>query len=394
MAFFVGDVPSPLRDIATQVNRPSCSILTVGVLVLVASAAQATPATTSVSDELPCATDDEVTVTAPRRVLATGLAVFPGFFVNGTGHWVASRPCTARRLLLAEGVGLGGMAVGIPTLAFTGAAHYLAGPAVLLTLGGFGVVLAAFGADIYGVSGASRYAGTPLLHRPSWETELGVLHVYNPNFDFNWLLTQRAAANVGHLNLSMALDTALDGAHARYRLGAGYRIRGPLPGTASRDGSFVDVDAGMSEQRFTGMGFVTDSAEVQIKGRLDLSQFGPTLRGAFAEGTTGIAYSRTTYVGISTDGDDEAMLLGRIGFGAYLGRKDRSGGEAMFYYDHRRDDYAAGVKLPGYGNGIVGHVGIHGRYFVSKQVGIGAVLETGSSHVANLSLLFRSGGHP
>jgi hypothetical protein len=293
-------------------------------------------------------------------------------------------------------VGLGGMAVGIPTLAFTGAAHYLAGPAVLVTLGGFGVVLAAFGADIYGVTGASRYAGEPLLYRPRWETELGVLHVYNPHFDFNWLLTQRVAANVGHASVSGALDTALDGAHSRYRLGVGYRVGGPLPGIAARTGTYLDVDAGIIEQRFTGMGFVTDSAEVQLTGRVDLAQFGPTLRGAFAEMATGFAYSRTSYRlnGIAAQSDDEAMLLGRIGFGAYLGRKDRRGGEAMFYYDHRRDDFAAGLKLPGYSNGIVGHVGLKGRYFVSKQVGVGVVLEAGSSYVANLSLLFRAGGKP
>jgi hypothetical protein len=390
------------------VNRFFFAALSFGALILCACGASAAPVTqpgpvnalaqesptaANVEVSAPCAEDAEAQRTTGRRALAVAAAVVPGILVHGAGHWVNGQPCTAKRLIKSEAVSLTALAVGIPTLALTGGSRYLATPAILLTMGGFGIIFAAIGADIYGVTGAARYAGEPTLVRPRWETELGVMRVYNPHFDFNWLVTQSLASNVGRARFSAALDTALDGPHARYRLGSKVRIVGALPNAAALDGSYFDLGALVGEQRFLGMGFVTDSIDFVAAGRVDLGRFAPTFRGSFADFSAGVQFSRTSYriFGMSVDSDSETMLLGRIGFGAYLGRGKRSGGEAMAYYDHRRDDYAAGIKLPGYGNGMVGHVGLSGRYFLTSQLGVGVLLETGSSHVAGLSLLFRAG---
>jgi hypothetical protein len=264
----------------------------------------------------------------------------------------------------------------------------------LLTLGGFGLFLAAYGADIYGVSGAARLGAEPEVRRSRWETELGVIRVYSPLFDFNWLNYERIQANLGRASFSGTLTTAMDGRHEIYRFGASVRLFGALPNVTARDGSYFDLSSAMSEQRFSGLDFVKDSAEVLATGRLDLGRYGATLRGSFAEWSTGVQLSRVSYRidGLSVPSDVETMLLGRVAFGAYLGRGTRSGSEAQFYYDHRRDDYAAGLQLPGYGNGMVGHFGLSARYFFSKQVGAAALFETGSAYVAGLSLLFRAGG--
>lgn len=344
----------------------------------------------------PCASDEMVNPSGSRRVVAMATAVVPGVVVNGTGHWVNGQTCTARRLLMAEGLGLLGMGVGIPVIALAGAPRYLTTPAIVLSLGSFAFVMAAIGADLYGSSGAARNPGEPARRRPHWETELGVMRVYNPLFDFGWLLTQRAAANLGKARLSAGLDTALDGLHAQYRMGAALRFFGPVPTSSSSDGSYLDLSLLAFEQRFTSMGFVSAGVELLGAGRLDLGRIGPTLRGSFAEVSLGAQLSRTSYriVGISVDSDLESMLLGRLAFGAYLGSGRSRGSEAKFYYDHRRDDYAAGIKLPGYGNGMVGHVGLAGQYYVTNQFGIGVLLETGSAHVAGLSGLFRAGDQP
>lgn len=342
-----------------------------------------------------CQSDVRRESSAARRTAGVAASVLPGLLVHGTGHWVHGQPCVARRLAIAEAAGVGGILAGGSTIVFTGASRYLMLPAISLTIAGFGLFITSFAADLYGTSGAHRVAGEPERWRPRWETELGILRVDNPLFDFEWLVSQQLAANIGMLRFSGALDTALDASHARYRMGATLRSYGPRTDMPSRDGSYFDLQAAVTEQRYVLSGFVTDSAELLATGRLDLQRIGPTLRGAFAELSTGVALARTRYAinGLSVPVDLESLLLGRIAFGTYLGRGAHRGSEAMLYYDHRHDDYAAGLKMPGLGSGTLGHWGLAGRYYFSRQLGIGTELEIGSAYVTGLSLLFRDGGH-
>lgn len=342
----------------------------------------------------PCASDRSARPSSRRHAAAVAAAVVPALVVHGVGHFVDGQPCTAVRLAEIEAVGLGGTLVGGSTLFLSGASRYLVGPAITLTIAGISLVLVTYLADVYGVSGGARLGFEPERVRPSWEAELGLLRVSNPRFDFAWLLTQQVAHNLGAGRIVGALDTALDGTHAQYRLGGAFRFAGPRPDRSARDGSFLDLYAGLAEQRYVLEGFVSDLAEVSLSGRLDLVRIGPSLSGAFAELSTGVALFRTDYHlnGVSVAPDYESLLLGRIAFGAYLGRGQRRGSEVVAYYDHRHDDYAAGLKIPGLGSGALGHFGLSGRYFFSPQLGFGLMAEAGSAYVTQVSLLFRAGG--
>ena len=85
------------------------------------------------------------------------------------------------------------------------------------------------------------------------------------------------------------------------------------------------------------------------------------------------------------------LLLARFGFGVYFGNGARSG-EAQIYYDHRHDDFAAGMGVAGIGSGVLGHVGISGRYFFSPSWGVTALAELGSAVVVGASACYRLPG--
>lgn len=404
--------------LTTVASSHAASTSGIGELPTVAATRQASASGDAKESEGSCWDDGRTDTSNARRGVAIAGAVVPGVIVHGTGHWLADKPCTARRIAAAEAVGLGGVIVGGSTIVLTGASRYLMLPAISLTVAGTALFFTSFAADVYGVTGAARYAGDPLLVRPRWETEVGVLRVNNPSFEFEWLFSQAVAANVGAARFAGTMDTALDETHARYRLGVTWRFVGPRPppiespvplagadGThmarhsaditaSTRDGSFVDLYAGLMRQNYLDSRFVTDSAELLATGRLDLVRLGPTLRGAFAELSTGVALSNTRYRldGLRVPADDESVLLGRLGFGMYLGRGTHRGSEVILYYDHRHDDYAAGLKIPGLGSGNLGHFGIAGQYYWSRHWGLGAVAEVGSAYVTGLRVLFRSGG--
>ncbi|HEX6245763.1 MAG TPA: hypothetical protein VFZ61_32790, partial [Polyangiales bacterium] len=82
------------------------------------------------------------------------------------------------------------------------------------------------------------------------------------------------------------------------------------------------------------------------------------------------------------------MLLARFGFGVYVGSGPRSG-EAQLYYDHRHDDFAAGLGVKGIASGPLGHFGLSGRYYVTQAWGASALIELGSAVVAGLNLCYR-----
>jgi hypothetical protein len=64
--------------------------------------------------------------------LATAAAVFPGILIHGIGHRVGGDRRTARRLLIIEGIALGGMVVSGAALGLSGASRRLSLPVILL----------------------------------------------------------------------------------------------------------------------------------------------------------------------------------------------------------------------------------------------------------------------
>jgi hypothetical protein len=75
----------------------------------------------------------------------------------------------------------------------------------------------------------------------------------------------------------------------------------------------------------------------------------------------------------------------------YIGWPGSPRGEITLYYDHRHDDFAAGLKTPGLGSGVAGHFGAEAHLFVSNHWGVAAEAAVGSAYLTGLSILFRHG---
>lgn len=318
----------------------------------------------------------------------------PGLVVHGTGHYVLGEPKTARRLLLMEGVGLGLFLVGGVTLFATGASRYFAAPAAATTIAGFGLFSTAYLADIYGTVSTDGGAVAARLRPPArWETELGYRHVYDPQFAYRDFMVERVSRQIGPVRLSPSGMFSTSGDTARYRFEGQYRLAGAIDEPRPRDVSFLDVTLGFVHQRYRPEQFTKTSAELSVDGRYDLGRWGPTLRGAFVELGLGYALGRIDYdlVGLAVPHDLEHVLLGRFGFGVTLRGLSAPGSEVVVYYDHRHDDYAAGLQLNGIGSGVAGHFGASARWFFVESFGIAADAQLGSAYLGGASLLFRPG---
>ena len=355
------------------------------------------PVNAAAADAQPSATarDSAPAPSGGRRALALGAALVPGLAVHGAGHYVLGDPDTGSRLLLAEGVGLGAVAVGGVSLFLTGASRYLVAPLAVLTIAGVGVFAVSWFADIYGVAAGPDGTGAPLLLAPRLETELGFRYVYDPQFAYNSFFVSGFNLRFHDFRVEPSAWTALDDANARYRVLAAWGIFGPRPAPAprARDGSRLELQAAATHHRYDSDGFNTVTAELALDGRLDLERWAAPLRGSFADFGVGAALQTYDYdvedLGFATD--VEQMLLVRFGFGMYLGDPAERGGEVIFYYDHRHDDFAAGLKLTGLGSGIPGHFGAEARYYFNHDFGLLLDAQAGSAYLAGLSLLYRVG---
>jgi hypothetical protein len=325
-------------------------------------------------------------------VLPAAAAVAPGLVVHGAGHFALGQPKTAKNLLLMEGVGLGLFLTGGLTIVFTGASRYFVAPAATTTMVGFGLFSTSYLADIYGAVSSDGNAALSRYRPPArWETELGYRHLYDPEFAYRDFLVERVSRQLGPLRLSPSGWFSPRGDTARYRLETQYRIAGNVDEPRPHDVSFVDVTLGFVHERHRPEHFTTSLAELSLDARYDLARLGPTLRGAFVELGAGYALGRIDYdlSGLAVPYDLEHLLLGRIGFGVTLRGQSAPGSEVIAYYDHRHDDYVAGLKLTGLGSGVVGHFGIVGRWFFSERFGVAIDAQAGSAYLGGASLIFR-----
>ncbi len=325
--------------------------------------------------------------------LPTAAALVPGALVHGSGHFALGQPRTARRLLLMEGLGLGLFLTGGLTLVFTGASRYFVAPAATATTLGFGLFSTSYMADIYGTLSPDGGAALTRYRLPaSWETELGYRRIQDSQFAYRDFLFERVSRQIGPLRLSPSGLFSLGGDTARYRVESQYRLAGNVYDPRPRDIGFVDLTLGLVHQRHRPEHFTRSSAELAVDGRYDLAQLGPTLRGAFVELGAGYALARVDYdlAGLKVPSDLEHVLLGRIGFGVTLRGQSKPGSEAIVYYDHRHDDYVAGLKVRGIGSGALGHFGVSARWFFSQTLGIALDAQAGSAYLGGASLIVRS----
>lgn len=344
------------------------------------------------------AADEQDQTKAKSRVLPTAAAAVPGALVHGSGQYALGESQTGKNLLLMEGVGLGLFLGGGLTIVFTGASRYVVGPAAGATIAGFGLFATSYLADIYGTvsrdvgAAASRYRGPA-----RWETELGYKRLHDPQFAYTDFLYQRVSRQIGPFRLNPSGWFSLAGDTARYRWETQYRALGNVTQLRPSDQSFVDVTLGFVHQRHRPEHISKSSAELSVDARYDLARLGRTLRGSFIELGLGYGIGRLDYdlQGLQVPHDIEHLLLGRIGFGVTLRGESAPGSEWLVYYDHRHDDYVAGLKLTGLGSGVAGHFGTTLRWFVTESLGVSLDGQAGSAYVAGASFVFRSrGGRP
>jgi hypothetical protein len=248
-------------------------------------------------------------------------------------------------------------------------------------------------ADIYGSVSRDGDAALSRYRGPArWETELGYRRLHDPQFAYTDFLYQRVSRQIGPFRLSPSGWFSLRGDTARYRVESQYRLLGNVDQPRPRDQSFVDATLGFVHQRHRPERFSKSSAELSVDARYDLARLGPSLRGSFAELGLGYALGRLDYdlQGIAVPSDLEHLLLARIGFGVTLRGRSAPGSEALVYYDHRHDDYVAGLKLTGLGSGVAGHFGATLRWFASESLGVALDAQAGSAYVAGASLVYRT----
>ena len=332
-----------------------------------------------------------------KRALSTTAAVVPGAVVHGAGHLVAGDPHTGYTLLAAEGIGLGLVIGGGTTFLLSGASRYLVGPAAALTVLGFGLFGFSLAADIYGTASADGGAAE-LVPRfdAGFESELGYRYVADPRFAYDHFVVESVTVRGGRFRFTPSAWFATNGHNVRYRLEGAYRILGVLPGARATTSDHIDVVFGGIHHRYGTEHFDRTGAELALDTRYDLAHIGPTLRGAFVEFGVGYAIARIHYdlrgVGVPTDEND--VLLASIGFGALLRGKAAPGSEVRVYYDHRHDDFAGGLLMPGLLSGVPGKFGADARWYFSPRAGVLAGVEAGSAVVTGLSLIVREGIAP
>jgi len=327
------------------------------------------------------------------NVVSATVTILPGLLVHGSGHLAGGDTKTGSRLLALEGVGLGLLAAGFVPIVLTGTSRRVVGTAAALSIVGVGLFAISFLADVYGMAAPAGGFGAPPVFTPVLQTALGYRYVYDPVFSYRQFLVQDIDVRTGPWRLHPSAWFALDDTNARLRAHVAYRLTGPMPSDrpASRDGSFVDIEGALTRHAFTSNRFAMTIAEIAIAGRFDMGRVGPSLRGSFAEMGVGAALQAIAYDTTAASADVEDLLLARFGYGMYIGRIGGPRGEMTVYYDHRHDEFAAGLKTGGLVSGVAGHFGIAAHLYLSDHWGLAAEAAVGSAYVTGLSVLFRHG---
>lgn len=350
-----------------------------------------TPAQVAPSEEVPPV---EAPPSPPEALtpgpLAVGAAIFPGVLVRGAGSYVAGDAEGAKTLLYAEGIGLGLILVGGAGLAATGASRRVSGPLVYTTGAGAGLFFGSWVADIYAsaTGGREAAAGAAL---PTLQLAAGWRYVYDPQFEYRQLAHLDAEWRLGAAALDATAWQAVDDGNLRASGGVSYRLLGDLSRRTS--GSLLDARGGLIWHDYDTEGFSVLTFEGGLESRLDLADMALGLRGAFVDASAGWALEFYDYdiPGVDLGEDAFDQLLMRLGLGTYIGAGDGYGGEISVYYDHRRDDFAAGYSTDGIAVGGLGSVGLAGVIPLHGPWALDLDAQYGSAVILGASVRYRQG---
>jgi hypothetical protein len=326
------------------------------------------------------------------RVLPVVVSVVPGLLFHGLGPLAAGDTRAAGRLFAMEGVGLGLLlASGVPIF-LTGASRRVIGPLYAVAMTGGSLFSISAVANIYSVVSPAFEPGVPAASLPPLELDFGYQYVSDPNFDYGHFLALGATARLDAVRLEAAARWSADEGNARVWVGGAYRLLGaPERARGGEDGTSVDLEVGAVYHRFPTEGFLMTGGELGVRGRYAMARISPRLEGSFAEASMGLAFQGYRFFGPVSDDALHQQLLFTFAYGVYLGRGGPLKGEALLYYDHRKDDYAGGLKG---GAGVLGHFGLRGRVLLSERWGVSADVAAGSAYVARVSAVYALGGEP
>lgn len=324
------------------------------------------------------------------QALAIGASLVPGVVAHGAGHWVACQPETALRILTLEGVAVATTLVSVTALVTTGASRYVVAPLALGALGGVGLFTTSWLADIYGVAAPDGGTGRPRPSTPRLTIQTGLRAIHDPLFETPWLISHGFEVETGLIRVSPELEASPDARHRRYALLFERRLLGTHTDPRRHARWVLDSRLGLRDFSEKNEGFGSTTVEFALSGRMDLDLLGATLQGAFA--TAELGYAREWHRFDGLPGYTWDSLLGRVGFGAYLGRYGPVRGQSFIAYDHRRDTVAGGLHLPGIAAGYAGFVEHRSELYLGKNWGGALELAYGSAFVVSAYLLFRPAG--
>jgi len=387
------NAPTAVRASVARVRAVAVSIL-LSVLshsLCVAAAEPSTKPTTNVANAT--ASPPAAPLTRDRRV-ALGAAIVPGVALHGAGHYTLGHKKTAIALLIGEGVGLALTLGGYATLRASGNSRNLAGPAVAATVFGAGLLLASFGADLYGTLANDGGAVELMPRAPArFESEFGYRYVADPHFNYGHFIVESLTLRQGHFRFTPGAWFATNSTNVRYRVEAAYRFLGLTPGDLGKHDDHVDLVLGGMHQRYVDEHFQRSGLEFTLDTRFDFAHLGATLRGSFIDLALGYGVAKVSYdiAGLTLPADTDDLLLAKVGLGVALRGRAHRGSEARLYYDHRHDDYAGGFLTPGRISGVFGKFGADLRWFFTPRLGVLLDAQVGSAMVGGLSLLLRDG---
>lgn len=326
------------------------------------------------------------------KVVPAAVAVVPGLLFHGLAPALAGDGHTAKRLFALEGTGLGLIALGGVPIALTGASRRTIAPLYAVTLAGFSVFGISAIANLYSVASPAFDPGVPAPSLPPLELEMGYQYVSDTAFDYDHFVALGAVARFEEVKLEATARLSPDEGNTQVRLGGAYRLLGaPERRLAGSDGSSLDAELFGLFHRFPTEGFTTIGGDMGFRGRYAMSRVSPSLAGSFAEASIGMALQGYSYPGPVSDGNLHSQLLFSFGYGVWLGRGGGPfKGEAMLFYDHRKDGFAGGVRT--LSGGVVGSFGLRGRALLTETWGVAAEFQASGALVGRLSLIYALGG--
>ncbi|NOK15310.1 hypothetical protein HNS30_40555, partial [Corallococcus exercitus] len=254
-------------------------------------------------------------------------------------------------------IGLGLIGAGLVPIALTGASRKTIGPLYAVTLTGAGVFSLSMLANLYAVTSPAFDPGRVPDTLPPLEFDLGYQYVNDASAEYRNFFALGAVARLSAVRLEASARLAPDEGNTLIRAGAAYRLWGAPERTLGLgDGTALDVEGFATYHRYPTEGFTLGGGELALKGRYAMARFGPRFSGSFVEGGVGLSFQGYSYPGRVSDDNLYGQLLYTFGYGVWLGRGGPLRGEAVLFYDHRKDGLVGGLR--GRGGGMIGSFGL------------------------------------